>query len=132
MIKNASINVASTGITVAGGTAETVKSLGDNLGQHDTYMGTGNILTRTSMTFKAKPPVISVGAPNGYTQARSSVILRMPKVLANENHTVNTVRIELSTDLETSSVEIRELLRIAGQTLNDSDFDEYWVSQNLS
>jgi hypothetical protein len=87
--------------------------------------------TRRTVTAKVSAPKVSSGAPNGYTQARNQMTLRFPRVLANGKYTVDTMRIELARDVETSEANVAEMLLQAGQALLDTDFTSYWKQQSL-
>jgi hypothetical protein len=77
---------------------------------------------RLEVSFSVKEPKVSEGAPNGYTQARTVVMVKYPMVLDNGNLTVNTISINVATDIETSDAERDELLLLAAQIINNSDF----------
>jgi len=123
-LNNAALVVAPTSIAPTGGTALTFASNG--------IQGPGEITlvvpadldlrTRRSIDIKVKPAKTSVGAPNGYTQARVSMLYKKPKILANTKITVNTVKVEFAFDVETTQVEIQELLDVAAQLCFDADF----------
>lgn len=66
---------------------------------------------------------MSVGAPNGYTQQRVNVYMKFPKLLANGNYTVNTVRVELAYDSESSAADIALMREMLAHLGSDADFD---------
>lgn len=125
----------SSGATVAptGGSALAFTGQGIRNNAHTAVaMADTSLLLRRSITASVKEPKVSVGAPNGYTQARATIVFKSPLALDNGNHTVNTVRIELAYDEETTSAEIEELRIIAAQLLADSDFDNLWKGLSLA
>lgn len=79
-----------------------------------------------------KEPKPSSGAPNGSTQARAAMTFKSPLVLDNGNVTVNTVRVEVAYDPETTSAEIDELLVIGAQLFADSDFTALFKNLSLA
>jgi hypothetical protein len=52
--------------------------------------------------------------------------MKVPKVLANTNSTVNTFRGELSTDVETSVAEKVELIKLSAQTMISAITADFW------
>jgi hypothetical protein len=86
-------------------------------------------INQVTFTFSFKDPKVSASAPNGYTQARTSVVMRSPLALDNGEYTVNTGRIELAVDHETTNSEVQTMLNCMGQLLCDSDFTEAWAEQ---
>ncbi|DAD49893.1 coat protein [ssRNA phage ESE017] len=131
-IANSSIAIDSTA-SVTGGTARTVKELVRNNSELNAYIDEGlSFQARKEVAFSVKVPKVSVSAPGGFTQARSTVILKSPKTLANGNRTVNTVSIQLSVDPETTAAEVTTMLNAAAQLLFDSDYSDFWKAQALA
>lgn len=92
-----------------------------------------SMLTRRVLQATTKLPKRIAGASGEaatYTQARSKLVFKYPKTLANGFVTLNTVTIELSTDVETTAAEKLELRKVAAQALFDADFTSFW--DNLS
>lgn len=81
-----------------------------------------DLRVRRSIDVTAKPPTVNPGAPNGYTQARVSKVYKAPLLLDNGAVTVNTVKVEVAYDVETSATEIQDLVDVGAQMLFDSDF----------
>lgn len=131
-LANASVLTGPT-ITASGGTALGLSSLGQN-GNRVSLVATADtdFRTRRTMDFTAKAPNSNVAAPNGYTQARPSVLIKAPITLANGKLTVNTLRIEMAYDVETSQAQIAALMELGAQSLFDSDFVSFWKSLSLS
>jgi hypothetical protein len=94
----------------------------------DTSMLTRRVISATTKQPKRIPT--ATGTAASYTQARSKLVIKYPKTLANDYVTVNTLTIELSTDVETTAAEKLELRKVAAQTLFDADFTSFW--DNLS
>lgn len=123
------------GATLAptGGTATGVISKGQSLDSHVTVLNDSSaFIDQTLIAFSIKDPKVSSSAPNGYTQARSSVKISVPLDLDNGNRTVNTLSISLSVDPETTAAEIQALLVLGAQLLFDSDCSDFWKKQSLS
>lgn len=81
-----------------------------------------DLRTRRQIEATVKLPTANAVAPNGYTQARSAVLFKAPKILANGKITVNTLRIELAYDVETTPTEIDAMLLQGGQFCFNTDF----------
>lgn len=113
-------------IATTGGTASALTSLGDSLTEHKAYLDGTDFLSRSEVSFSVKSPKVSVSAPNGYTQQRCVAIIKTPLVLDNGNTTINTFKIEFSSDVETTDAEKETLRVFAGQLIADSDFDDFW------
>jgi hypothetical protein len=88
-------------------------------------------IDETKITFSSTDPKVSVGAPNGYTQARSNLVISRPLALDNGEYTTNTFRATLSVDPETTDAEVAELLSVAAQILFGSDFSDFWDRQRM-
>jgi len=120
-------------ITPSGGTALAFTGAGIRNNTHPLFVAAdADLRTRRTMMCTVKDPKVSASAPNGYTQARSSVTFKSPLSLDNGSITVNTVRVEVSYDVETSAAELAELKVIGAQILTDSDFDALFQSQSLA
>lgn len=131
-IANSSIAIDSTA-SVSGGTARTVKELIRNNSELSTYIDESlSFQARKEVVFSVKVPKVSVSAPGGFTQARSTAILKCPKTLANGNRTVNTFSLQLSVDPETTAAEVTTMLNAAAQLLFDSDYSDFWKAQALA
>jgi len=120
-------------VSATGGTSTTLLSKGENGETHKVLFNDGSaFVSQKTFEFSVKEPRVSASAPSGYTQARSSVILKFPKILADGSRTVNTLRLELSTDINTTDAE-RLTMRSAGaQLLVDSDITSFWNAQSLA
>lgn len=113
------------GSTIAGtgGTTVTWASLGQ-VGNKVTLVvpADADLRTRRQIDVVAKQPTPRSGTPNGYTQARVTKVYKRPLTLDNGETTVNTVKVEVSYDVETNATEIQDLLDVGAQMLFDSDF----------
>lgn len=130
-ISNASI-LSGVTMTPSGGTAVPFGSLGIRNGTNTLYAtGDADLRTRRTIVCSAKEAKVAPGAPNGYTQARATAVFKTPLVLDNGNITVNTVRIEVAYDIESSAAEVTELKLMAAQILTDSDFAALFSALSL-
>lgn len=131
-LNNASILESAT-ISVTGGTALDFSSLGGNtLGQNKLVVPADvDFKTRRSINCVAKEPRINVDKPNGYTQARQSAVLSIPRVLDNGLLSVDTIKVEIATDVETTVAEKQEMLKLGAQICTDSDFADFLAQQIL-
>jgi len=119
-------------IAVSGGTDVSLLSRGGSLGTIKVILDDGSeYLNQTAMDFSIKEPKVNIGSPNGYTQMRNVLKITQPKVLSNGNSTLNSVTVNLGTDVETSNAEISELLQLASQVLTESSFDDFWQNQSV-
>lgn len=131
-IANSSISIDATP-SVAGGTARTLKELVRNTNELNVFIDESLAFQlRQEAQFSVKVPKVSSTAPGGYTQARSTALLKKPKVLANGKRTVNTLQLQLSVDPETTAAEVQNMLVTAGQMLTDSDYADFWKAQSLA
>lgn len=123
-LTNASIVTAPSGIAATGGSALAFASMGQ-AGSNSLLLAASadtDLRLRRTIQVTAKLPAVSVAAPNGYTQARSTMVFKKPKLLANGKITINTVRVEVAYDVESSAAEVQELIDVGAQLLCDSDF----------
>lgn len=121
-LSNASISEGAT-IAPTGGTALAFEGAGARGNSHMIFASADTDLrTRRTITTTVREPKPLATAPNGYSQARTSFTMKFPLELDNGNITVNTVRIEFSTDPETSQAELEEYRVQAAQVCSDADF----------
>lgn len=131
-LANASILVDGT-VATTGGTATTLESKGGTSNNHNLFLDDGSLLqSQTEIQASTSNPKVSTTAPNGYTQARNTIKLKVPLVLDNGNTTVNTITITQATDIETTDAEKLSMRVTAAQLLHDSDFVKYWDSQSCA
>jgi hypothetical protein len=130
-IEASSIAIGGT-LSATGGTATSVLSKGDTLEKHNVVLDDGSAFKeQTSVAFSIKAPKVSSSAPAGYTQARNTVVIQVPMVLANGNSTVNSFRLEMAVDPETTDADKTALRDIAAQAIFDADFDAFWNDQSM-
>lgn len=107
-----------------GGTATAMVSLGQSGDSNKLFIDdNADLILRKTCLATSKAPVPNSGAPNGYTQQRSTIVFHVPMLLDNGNYTTNTVKIEVAFDPEADSSErgfLRELIAHCGV---DADFD---------
>lgn len=131
-INSASIPVDAT-ITPSAGTATTLKTKSNDGALHVVFLDDGaDLLTQSVMEFSYKEPKAQSGAPNGYSQARNTVVIKKPLALDNGNRTVNTLRIEFAGDVEMTAAEKLSLRTLGVLALSDSDFTEFWDDQSAA
>lgn len=112
-------------------TAFIVKGSGD--GNKKVILDDGSeFIDSEQYTFSVKDPIVNTGAPNGYTQARSTVKCVVPLTLDNGNRTTNTVSITLSMDPETSDTEKEALIELGAQLLTQASLDDFWKKQSIA
>jgi hypothetical protein len=126
-LSNAAVVTAPSAFGPTGGIALTFASAGSiSSGCLTLYVPADTDLRlRRTMKCTAKSPNVQITAPNGYTQARTETLFTKPKLLANGKLTTNTVRISVAYDIETTQLEIQELLDVGAQALVDADFSAY-------
>lgn len=109
-------------IAATGGTTKTFSKLrqnGNSVILSD--LAVSDMRVRPTIEVSVRSPAPSVSAPNGYTQARGSNVIKVPKLLANGKITVNTVRQEFSFDVETTDAEKQYLLDLAAHAAINTD-----------
>lgn len=131
-LSSASILVDGT-VATTGGTATTFITKGNTLNQHNLILNDGSeFIAQPTVSFTVKEPKVNAGSPNGYTQARCTVVYKKPLLLDNGSYTVNTGKIELSVDHETTDAEIASMLVVLAQLIHDSDYTDFWKKQSLA
>lgn len=120
-----------TSIVTSGGTAKSLTSIGNDAKTRQTFFDGTDFLTRSNLNFEVRLPRTDGGAPGGYTQQRSIVVLKSPKVLANDEKTFNTLTINVGYDPETTDAEKDTMLAYGAQILSDSDFSDFLKDQAL-
>jgi hypothetical protein len=122
-----------TAISATGGTATSFLGKGSSLDKRFLSLDDGSVLKdETTYSFGIKRPKVSAGAPGGYTQARNTLFIQMPKTLANGEVTKNSLRVELSADPETTDSEKVDILAQAAQMMFETAFRPYWTNQDIS
>lgn len=131
-LSNASTLTGAT-ISASGGTAVTWATLG--------LVGNKNIIVvpadtdfrvRRQIDVTVKQPSVQASAPNGYTQARVTAFYKKPILLANGKITVNTVKVEVAYDVESTAAQIQDMLDTGAQFMFDADFTPAFKTLSLS
>lgn len=123
-LSSASVPLGAT-YSPSGGSATSFVSLGQSEGKNKLFFDEGlSLILRKTCLATSKPPVPNAGAPNGYTQQRTTIVLHSPKLLANGEYTTNSAKIEVSHDPETSAAEITALWEMIAHFAVDADFAE--------
>lgn len=121
-------------VSATGGTVRTLAPISASSGQATMFVDSDtSLVSRRTIVATVKQPKRVAGANSEgvqFTQARSRIVVRYPKVLANGYVTINSVTIEVSTDVETTAAERHELRNVGAQLLFDADFTSFW--DNLS
>lgn len=127
------IKEGATTVAASGGTDVTLVSLGIQGNKNTLNFSTDtNLATRRLVEFSVKAPAANDAAIGGYNQARNTILLKSPKVLSNLAITVNTVKIEVSYDPQTTQAEVEQLCETAAQMLGTAAFMSFEKDQNLN
>jgi hypothetical protein len=131
-IRTSSIALGAT-FSPTGGTATAFSTLSSNDQSIKGFLAESGVtpLTRKEVTFEGKPSRANASSPGGYTQGRASAKLAVPKVLANLARTVNTMKVELSVDPETTDAEVTAMKSAMINLINDTDFSQLWLNQSI-
>jgi len=107
----------------AGGSATTFSSLGPvSAGKAILAdLAATDFKLRKSLEATVKAFKASVSAIAGYTQQRNQILVKVPKLLANGKYTINTVKVELAYDPETTAAERQILLDLAQSVCVDAE-----------
>ncbi len=129
-IQALAVNVGGTN-SVTGGTSTSVLSKGSTLSKRSVILDdSSEYIDQTRIEFSAQDPRVSTGAPNGYTQARSSFVMEVPLLLDNGKRTINTLTCKIAVDPETTDAEIAEMLSQGAQMLYSSALLNFWQKQS--
>jgi hypothetical protein len=118
-------------IAASAGTSVSLQSLGKNLSEQKVYFDGSSVLDRSSADFSVKVPKVKADAPSGYTQARSTVFIRVPKTLPDGSVTFNTVTITVAADVASTASDVDRLRSYGAQALAAADFDAFWQGQSV-
>jgi len=88
-------------------------------------------VTQTEIDFSIVEPVVKASAPNGYTQKRNSVFLKVPVILANGNRTVKTYQLLSAVDVETTDAEYAADVNLLVQCAIDAAVADFRNKQSL-
>jgi hypothetical protein len=120
-------------VATTGGTATSFLTRGADLVKHSVLIDdSSEFLSQSVVEFSIKEPKVLATAPNGYTQARCTVLLKVPLALDNLAYTMNTIQIAISSDMEMSDAERLTMRVYAAQLLHDTDFLAFWDNQSLA
>lgn len=118
-------------LAATGGTATAFTRIsGDNVSALCVFDGT-SILSRTEATMSRKSPKVNAGSPDGYTQARRTIVIKIPRTLASGALTYDTWRVESARSVETTAAQHTTAKGEVAQILFDTDFDEFWEEGSL-
>jgi len=117
-----------TGTTTSqtGGAVDATASTGSTLNSHQIISTSEALVLQKSVDCSVTRPKPSASAPNGYTQGRREIFVRMPILLANGKYTTNTLKITLSTDIETSDAQSQVLRDYGTRLLFNSEMNSFY------
>lgn len=119
-------------VTPSGGTALAFEGEGIQNGSHLIFASDDtDYRTRREIVCSPKKPKPLSTAPNGFTQSRNTVVIKLPLTLDNGLVTTQTWTISQSVDVESTDAENQEGRAIAAQVLVDSDFAAFWDDSAL-
>jgi len=127
------IKEGATTVAASGGTDVTLVSLGIQGNKNPLIFSTDtNLATRRLAEFSVKQPAVSTSAPGGYTQARNTILVKFPKTLSNGSITVNTAKMELAYDPQTTQAEVETYCETIAQMSGTAAFMSFQKDQNLN
>lgn len=107
---NITLNTAYTVDPGPTGTAIEMLSIGNTQTSTQLVQDDKSEKSRIVIDLSASPARPNAAAPGGYSQSRRNLTLKVPKVLDNENTTVNSIKATVSFDPETTSAEVKNLV----------------------
>lgn len=121
-------------VTPSGGTALAFSSQGIKNGVLHGLVASADtdLRTQRQLEYSVRRARVQASAPNGYTQARTSAILKIPRILANGNITVDTVTISLNCDVETTVAQKTEMAKLGAQMFVNANVQAALTLQNVS
>lgn len=130
-LTNASLQTGATGITVTAGSALALSLVAAAPGKAELAALTDSQIARRSVSLSATEGQLYPQAQTGYTQNRRNAIVRTPVSktppgAASAVTTLNTAKIQLAFDVQSTDAEVLELKMLACQAIMDSDFDGFW------
>jgi len=129
-LKNLSINVDATSVSSTGGTATPLVIKHQDFSNVTAILANGlNLKDQTVLKFVARDPKANEAGANGYSQARTQVSVIRPKVLSNDVLTHNTAGFNLSFDIETTALEIDDMLFSMAQVISSTETRDFFKSQ---
>jgi hypothetical protein len=132
-IETAAILVGGTTSSTGGTSTDFIVKGPANNGDMRVFLDDGSeFIDSIQVAFSVKDPIVNSGAPNGYTQQRSAIKGLVPLSLDNGNRTVNSVKIELAYDPETTDTEKDALIELGCQLFRQAALDAFWKKQSLA
>lgn len=125
-INGATLVTGGTYAAPTGGSSDTLSATGDANSMVAYFDGDTDFLTQKRLEFTTKRPVPSVNSGTGYTKARRSAFLVVPKELADGTYDNDTVSINTAFSTETTAAEIAEIMLLAAQAAAGTAFSELW------
>jgi len=80
-----------------------------------------NVSARSNLSITLTPPKTNASAPNGFTQQRCQVVLRLPVTPVGGKATWNTARLEFAIDPGSSGTDKQTLIDLIVSCLINSD-----------
>lgn len=126
------IKEGATSVAATGGTDVTLVSLGIQGNKNTLAFSTDtNLATRRLAEFSVKAPQVQASAVGGYTQARNTILVKFPKTLANGNITINTAKVEVAYDPQTTQAEVESYCEQISQMVGTTAFMSFQKDQSL-
>lgn len=126
--------MAITGLTVAEGA--TVSSTGGtNVPVSEKARGLSSLLMAASndllgvqrrWNFSVSEPRIDKNNPTGFTQARRTLVITIPRDIGDGVINVDKVTVEIATGLNTPVADLNDYRNFIAQSVTDGDLDDFW------
>lgn len=122
--------VGATGLSAVGGTASSLVGLNSDYRTLQAMLaGSTSLTDRTKIKFSATEARTSIDSPSGYTQKRNNVTVAVPLVLANGSLTFNSMKFDLSVDINTTVTQIAEMRYLMAQFISSPEADAFFNAQ---
>jgi hypothetical protein len=118
--------------TVAGGAVVNMSMKGQNLNTNKQLVeGAASFPLQQTVDFTYKAPSVLATAPSGYTQRRSSIIVRYPILTASGLYTTCTGTLSINSDVEMTDAAQMELRELIGQMAYNANLTNFYELGSL-
>lgn len=116
-------------LPLTGGSADAVASGGKGIDKSIlVFTGDPSLQEQRTVEFSVKRPKVSANSPDGYTQARRTIVLKSPKEVSTDVFSVNTARLELATSVTCTAADVAKLRLYIATAIMDSAADAFFNS----
>jgi len=116
-------------LPLTGGTTDPIGSGGQGLDKSLViFTADASLQEQRTVEFSVKRQKVSANSPDGYTQARRSIVMKSPIEVSTGVFSTNTARLEIATSVTTTAAEMDAIRLYIATAIMDANADDFFNS----